>query len=98
MFPAKGAHLELNDRYLAWLQERLVEIDESYSDEDCEDKAFGPILDALLEYEGWTEEKDNFGRKVFASIGYKAGELRITVVHTKRGEIKLDIREWYEAK
>jgi len=100
MLPGKGAHLELNDRYLNWLQKVLEDIDICYSDEDADDKAFDPILDSLLESEmnQWTEEKDNFGRKVYVAIPYKEGELRVTVVHTKRGEIKLDIREWFEPK
>jgi len=97
MFPAKGAHLELNEKYLAWMQGRLIEIEAEYSDENADDDK-DAVLDAMLEYEGWAEEKDNFGRKVFAATPYKEGELRITVVHTKRGEIRLDIREWFEGK
>jgi hypothetical protein len=105
MFPGKGAHLVLNEQILAFVQDTLAEVRGFYSDEahDVDPQA---VLNGLLSLNettdrgdtfSWEEEKDNFGHKVLARMPYKKGELRLTVVLTKRGELKLDIREWFES-
>jgi hypothetical protein len=96
LFPGKGAHLVLNDEILGYVRNALEDISTCYSDEQ-HDESPSLVVDALLESEmnTWTEEIDSFGRKVYTDKQYKEGELRITVVLTKRNELKLDIREWY---
>jgi hypothetical protein len=104
-FPGKGAHLVLNESVLGFIRDALVEIEGYYSDgaHDADPQA---VLNGLLSLNEttdrtdtfrWQEEDDNFGHKVFAVRPYKKGELRITVVLTKRQELKLDIREWFES-
>jgi len=92
--PGKGAHLVLNAEILEFVREALTTVDKYYSDEHHDNEP-GIVIDDLLTEPGWSEEKDNFGRKAFTLMSYKEGELRVTVVHTKRGELKLDIREWF---
>jgi len=101
LYPGKGAHLVLNEEILDFVRGTLEDINGVYSDEQ-HDESPALVIDGLLDGEimhenTWTEENDNFGRKAYASKHYKEGELRITVVFTKRGELKLDIREWYQA-
>jgi hypothetical protein len=100
LFPGKGAHLVLNEEILSYIQRALEDINDMYDDAQ-HDESPSLVIDGLLDEEAthqcdWTEENDSFGRKAYASKQYKEGELRITVVLTKRGELKLDIREWFE--
>lgn len=93
--PGKGLHAVLNQATLDLLEAALEEISLVYNDElhDAEPAA---MLDVLKNVEGWDEEKDNFGRKVFKMMPYKKGALRVTVVLTKQDELRLDLREWYD--
>ena len=99
--PGKGAHLVLNEMYQEFLARALEDIGNAYSDQahDTDPKAVITLLTETLEGDNrnfdWTLETDNFGIKAYASTPYKEGELRVTVVHTSRGELKLDIREWW---
>lgn len=45
--------------------------------------------------EGWEVLKDNFGTKVYKSLPWGEGEIRVGLVLTSRGALKIDIREWY---
>jgi len=93
--PGKGAHLVLNEEILEFLMEALRIVNHDYTDA-LHDSEPGVVIDNLVAEEGWSEEKDNFGRKAFTHMKYKEGELRVTVVHTKRDELKLDLREWFQ--
>jgi hypothetical protein len=107
MMPRKGVQFALNDRALAWVQNALDEINEVYSDSE-HDSAPREILLKLLELrEGnpeaelmleWSTSSDKYGEKVFTSLPFKNGqyddELRVTLVLTKNGELRLDIRMW----
>jgi hypothetical protein len=96
--PGKGAHLVLNDAVLGFLSTALSDLADQYSDE-VHDKDPKAVRNALLE-EGvptliWTGVKDSFGDKVIAEMPYKKGALRVTLVLTRQGELRLDIREWF---
>jgi hypothetical protein len=101
MFPGKGIHLVLNEEYRNFVARALEDIDQCYSD-DMHDEDPQQVIMALtsgdedLALGKWGYEKDNFGVKAIARTPYKNGELRVTVVLTNKGELKLDIREWYE--
>lgn len=97
MAPGKGAHMVLNQGVLDFIEASLEELSEFYTD-GGHDEAPEVIQEQLLAIEGseWIEEKDNFGRKVYRTMPYKKGELRVTVVLTKQNELRLDIREWYD--
>jgi hypothetical protein len=103
MFPGKGIHLVLNEEVLHFVQKALGDVNVCFMDE-ANDESPGIVIDALtgdgdeqgeMEFE-WTEENDSFGHKAITKMAYKEGELRVTVVLTKRGMLALDIREWYE--
>jgi hypothetical protein len=106
MAPGKGVHFVLTEKYLGWLRDALHDVDVVYSDEAHDQQAeivvntmTDPESDEISEFElTWERVKDNFGTKSFVSIPYKDGELRVTVVLSKQGELKLDIREWYDPK
>jgi len=101
LLPGKGAHIVLNEQILAFITEALEDVKKCYSDELHDDEPI-TVLDQLMDptvanrADEWYKVKDNFGTKVFAKMPYKKGELRLTVVHTKQGDLKLDLREWYE--
>jgi hypothetical protein len=97
--PMKGAHLILNETVLEMLLRNLKQIEAVYSDELNDQNANGVL--AALEEMGWTKVKDKFGTKVYEYLvypvnGHEAGELRVGVVLTSRGELMLDIRPWGE--
>jgi hypothetical protein len=106
MAPGKGVHFVLTGKYLNWLRDALHDVDVVYSDaahnvqpEIVVNTMTDPESDEISEFElQWERVKDNFGTKAFVSIPYKDGELRVTVVLSKQGELKLDIREWYDPK
>jgi hypothetical protein len=96
--PMKGAHLVLNEKVCTFLLDSISKIDE-YMDDNQVDEDPTTILKAL-EKEGWTAESDSFGQKRYTSMVYpvgpagQVGELRVTVVLTKRGGLNVDIRPW----
>lgn len=102
LLPGKGAHLVLNEEINGFVLTALSDIRVCYTDEihDADPRlAIARLLSGSAENElelTWVEENDDFGRKAIASMAYKSGELRVTVVLTKRNELKLDIREWYD--
>jgi len=99
MFPGKGAHLVLNEEILNFINSCVLDVKACYTDEQ-HDKDPARVIAVLTDEDAtdkpWTKEKDNFGHKAYRSMPYKKGELRVTVVLTKRGELKFDVREWYK--
>lgn len=105
--PMKGAHLFVNESILCFIGAAVDEIHEAggFNGEidariDSDDEK--GILDDLLQIDGWHEQKDRFGRKVFKARPYVVvgdqemkGELRVGAVLT-RGQLMLDIRVWGE--
>jgi len=99
LLPGKGAFLILNDGVLQFQRTALMDIAQVYTDDlhDTKPKTVITLLCAggdRFELK-WEEVKDDFGHKAYASMPYKTGELRVTVVLTKQDELKLDVREWY---
>lgn len=105
MKPLKGAHLVLNEKVLSFLTDALDDIEMNYSDA-MHDERPGDVLKGLsMGGEGlnceWGIEEDKFGKKCFTVAEYGSdngigSELRVTVVLTKKNELKLDIRCWGE--
>jgi len=92
--PGKGVHIDLTQRNLNFLRSTLQHVAEIYSDE-LHDQKPKEILD-YCKAAGFEFEEDNFGKKVFKRIEASKGDLRLTIILTKKGELKLDIRTWYE--
>jgi hypothetical protein len=100
MAPGKGVHAVLNQEVLDFVKACLEDIESCYSDEIHDSEPID-VINTLKgwdrdEDEKWSELKDNFGHKVFRIMPYKDQELRVTVVLTKQGELRLDIRQWYD--
>src|SRR5207245_2649969 len=91
--PGKGCHAVLNTAVVEFIIRAMDELAEIYTDERHDSDAKGVVAD-LARRPGWHAEKDNFGTKAILATSYPDGEFRITVVLTKRGELKLDIRPW----
>lgn len=100
MMPGKGAHLDCTQKSMAFLLGTMTEVlgyyNEAGGDENIDEGNGLKFVRGLSEQEGWSLEKDNFGVKVYKSIPWGNDEYRVTVVHNSRGEIKLDVRVWYE--
>lgn len=96
LFPGKGSHLVMNEEILTFVAGVTAKINEYYTD-GLHDEDPEKLLDMLSDDPDftWTSAKDSFGNKLYASMPYKEGELRVTVVLTKGNELKLDVREWY---
>lgn len=102
--PGKGLHADLTEKNITFLQEALADLINpnlaspvvTYSD-TLHDENPKQVVEHLLKRDGWEDGgKDDFGQKVYRSIETSKGELRFTVILTKKGELKLDIRTWYE--
>jgi hypothetical protein len=108
--PGKGLHHTLTQEVLDFASRALENITDQYSDK-IHDGSPKDVLDDLVDHgdfsiqpeEGpdvqfrWEREKDDFGDKAFVEMPFQEGALRITVVLTKKNELKLDIRSWYQA-
>jgi hypothetical protein len=95
--PLKGVHLELNESILGFIRSALDEVATRYSDE-VHDVTPKEVVEDLSS-DGWTVNFDGFGTKVSRSRiypvnGHEEGELRVGVVLTPKGALKLDIRIW----
>jgi hypothetical protein len=99
LYPGKGAHLILNESVRDFVAQALADVGNVYSDQlhDANPMAVITLLsdpDDAPRFK-WVQEKDNFGTKAYVAMPYRDGELRVTVVLTKKGELRLDIREWF---
>lgn len=105
--PGKGCHLDLTEETLDFLQSCFMDLWNAAGTGDAEDN---PTLDTLIDSgEGmqylkdinnsathWKKSKDNFGTKLYKALPWNDGEIRVTVVLNARGELKLDVRFWYD--
>jgi hypothetical protein len=96
---AGGVHVMANAKLLAFLKGALTTIGEVWTD-DVADKHPERILQRL-EGVGWVRAKDSYGSKAIMSMSYPAStppretdEIRVTVILSKAGALKLDIRLW----
>lgn len=97
--PGKGFFGIASEDTLAFLAEALREVTEAYEEgggDAGHDEEPKNILKALLSTDGWTAENDRFGKKAFKSIPVGEGAYRVTLVLTAKGELKIDIRNWFD--
>lgn len=97
--PGKGAHLDLTEEVIVWISQVIQEAELKYQSEDgdaLQDNGKG--LELLKEFErlGWEREDDKFGKKAYRQLPWQEGAIRITVVLGKQGNLKLDVRYWYD--
>jgi surface antigen len=107
--PGKGLNLLVNEQIFSWQLSALETLQDAYEngaggdcaqDEDPK-KVFDTIVSALKpgpehrDYQ-WHLEQDDFGQKLYCERPYPDGTLRVTLVLTKKKELRLDIRAWYD--
>ena len=95
MKPGKGLRADLSEGTIEFINDSIVEVGEAldifFHDDTCTD-----ITVELESIYGWDREEDSYGKKAYASHGDDVHEIRVTVIETFKGDLKLDIREWYE--
>ena len=106
--PGKGAHLDLTEETLDFFHNVFTDLWNAAGDGTAEDN---PTLDTLIDSgEGmqylkdvsapathWVKSKDNFGTKLHKALPWgDGGEIRVTVVLNTRGELKIDMRYWFD--
>jgi hypothetical protein len=109
--PGKGAHLHLSGDTLGFFTLALSEVYDVLCKEGTRDlnealdemgaeALFKELKESVMDTEAetpqhWHYVSDNFGKKLYTSMVWKSGEYRLTVVLTDNGDLKLDVREWY---
>lgn len=73
-----------------------VDGEEVWSDDLIDQKKTAPIFNRLANVEGWEKTKDSFGDKVFKCIPWMTGQYQVTLVRMKNGNLKLDVRNWFD--
>lgn len=97
--PGKGVQFPLTDETADWLSDVMYAVYE----------AFGTHTAYIREYEAeqelrsrlsegdWTYSKDSYGHKMTIAYEFDDGsELRVAVVVNVKGELRLDIRTWFD--
>jgi hypothetical protein len=98
--PGKGFHGTVTSEVLNFLADAINDVREAYVDGGGtelvdEGEAF-KVLNLVTGFSsGWTSTKDKFGKKLYREIDWQGGSYRVTVVLNSHGELKIDIRQWY---
>lgn len=93
--PGKGVRVTVDRDVATFLEDAMAELNEAtyhhiHNDENA--------IDHLYVHFDWDKESDQYGEKATKSIELDNGnELRIALVATPKGDLKVDIREWYAA-
>jgi hypothetical protein len=106
--PGKGLSQVLTEEVITFLKEAIDEIDRFYTDE-AHDEGPRAVLDQIMEDKRriwpagvdeepcvWQREKDSYGDKVFVQMPFQEGALRVTLVLTKKDELRVDLRYWFD--
>jgi hypothetical protein len=97
--PGKGFMGIANEESLEFLHEAINDVHAAYLNaggDSTHDEDPRLILKELLTKEGWSPENDTFGKKAFKSIPVGEGAYRVTLVLTKNGDLRLDVRSWFD--
>jgi hypothetical protein len=105
----KGAHLDLTQETLEFFFNAFTDLWNA-AGEGTDTENGEPSIDELID-DGkgmqflkdvnssathWKKAQDNFGTKLYKALPWQDGEMRVTAVHNKRGELKVDVRFWYD--
>lgn len=112
--PGKGASLDLTEETLDFLQGAFEDMwnaavaKDELEDENDDRNALNDLIDKgkSIQYlkdlrgsaQGWTPAQDTYGTKLYKSLPWNDGEMRVTVVLTKQGSLKVDVRFWFDAE
>jgi hypothetical protein len=104
--PGKGMHAHLNGDTLAFFIGAFDTLNEAIV-EHCDGNGLNDVLDSdagagelfahLRNELDWQYTKDSFGQKLYTETDFDNGTYRVTLVLNKNDELKLDVRNWYEA-
>lgn len=100
--PGKGAHFTVTEEVLNFVADTVDDIRNVYVDNDGAElvdsgEAF-KVFNLVKSSDDWTEAKDKFGKKLYREIDWQGGAYRVTLVLNSHGELKLDIRYWYDSE
>jgi hypothetical protein len=93
--PGKGIRANLTEEFTDYLVEQLGELREALDTFNRDDEC----TDLTLELEGnydWDRIEDSYGKKAWTAYGDNTHEIRVSVIETPKGDLKIDIREWYD--
>lgn len=98
----KGLQLHLTEDMIEWLTATMDEVRTAFGSEATYiqlDEGEMALRARLGHVEGWFFESDKFGKRMVASYSEdgedSSDELRVAVIVTARGDLKLDVRTWY---
>jgi hypothetical protein len=95
--PLKGTTFPLNEASAAWIAETLHDLRTYFRDDIATDHP-EDVLDMLERNCGWKRTEDEYGKKAYNETPCNMGAriidpvLRVTVVLTRHGELRVDIR------
>lgn len=93
--PGKGVRVALDRDIAPFLEDAMSELNEAtynhvYTDMNA--------LETLCNNYDWNDQNDQYGDKAVKVEDLANGnQLRVTLIIDPKGELKLDIREWYVA-
>lgn len=94
--PGKGAHLILTEEVSDWMSDIMYKVYEVTGSSSTNITSPEELRDAFPE-EDWRYEKDAYGHKMITAMELDEGqELRVAVILTPKGELRLDIRTWFD--
>lgn len=98
--PGKGFHGTITEEVLEFLADALGDIRDAYVENGGPELVDGgeafKVHNLIKSYSSdWHETKDKFGKKLYREIPWQGGAHRVTVVLNSSGELKIDVRHWY---
>lgn len=97
--PGKGGHFHLNADTLEFFTNVFTLLNDELGEdlnERLDNDEETEIFKELKAKGSWEFQKDKFGQKLYREFPWQDGAYRITVVLNNRGELKLDVREWFD--
>jgi len=109
--PGKGAHLDLTEETLDFLQGCFTDIwQAAVVGEEAAERSGETPLDELIDSGNgmqflkdinasathWKKAQDKFGVKLYKALEWGDGEIRVTVVLNGQGALKVDVRYWFD--
>jgi hypothetical protein len=97
--PGKGVHVELEEELADWLTDVLHDVYGSFgtSATYIRPEEATEELQSRLSGADWEYTSDSYGDKMSNAYKLQNGqELRVSVVVNRKGELRLDIRTWFD--
>lgn len=98
--PGKGLRIPLDAGLADWLTEVMGNIaDEIEMAAKSRTAESAVVTEPEGELSDWESDSDKYGSKVSTSYDLESGgQVKVTVIATPEGKLRLDIREWFQVK